>query len=93
MKISITPRASEHLTATYEYLHGISPRLAASQMRRIFDGIDQLKQFPESGHPGRVESTRELPIPRTPFLVVYSIAAQTIYIIAVLHGKQRWPQR
>jgi toxin ParE1/3/4 len=92
VKIRIAPTASAHLQAAFQYLDGISTKVAAEQMKRIFDGIDQLKRFPESGPTGRVEGTRELVIPRTPFVVVYSIDKDVINIVAVLHGSQRWPQ-
>ncbi len=92
MKIRIAPAASGHLTAAFEYLDAINSKAAAAQMKRIFDGVDQLKRFPESAPAGRVEGTRELVIPRTPFIVVYSIDADIINIVAILHSSQRWPQ-
>ena len=92
VKIRIAPAATAHLTAAFEYLDGINSKLASAQMKRIFEGIDQLKRFPESGHTGRFEGTRELVIPRTPFIVVYSIDRDVINIAAILHGSQRWPQ-
>ncbi len=92
VKIRIAPTASAHLEAVFQYLDAISPKVAVEQMKRIFDGIDQLKRFPESGPAGRVEGTRELVIPRTPFLVVYSIDRDLVNVVAVLHGSQRWPQ-
>lgn len=92
MKIRIAPAASAHLTAAFEYLDGINSKAAVMQLNRIFDGIDQLKRFPESAPAGRVGGTRELVIPRAPFLVVYSIEADVINIVAILHSSQRWPQ-
>lgn len=92
VKIRIAPAASGHLEAVFQYLDGISSKVAAAQMKRIFEGIDQLKRFPESGPAGRVAGTRELVIPRTPFVVVYSLEKDVINIVAVLHGSQRWPQ-
>lgn len=92
VKIRITLTASGHLEAVFQYLDGINSKIAAEQMKRIFDGIDQLKRFPESGPAGRVEGTRELVIPRTPFVVVYSIDKDVVNVVAVLHGSQRWPQ-
>lgn len=92
VKIRIAPAATAHLTAAFEYLDGINSKLASAQMKRIFEAIDQLKRFPNSGHTGRVEGTRELVIPRTPFIVVYSVDRDLINILAILHGRQCWPQ-
>jgi len=92
VKIRIAPTASAHLESVFQYLDGIGSKIPTEQMKRIFDGIDQLKRFPESGHIGRVNGIRELFIPRTPFVVVYLIEEDVINIVAVLHGSQRWPQ-
>ena len=92
MKIRIAPAASAHLSAAFEYLDAVNSKAAATQMKPIFDGIDQLNKFPESAPAGRVEGTRELVIPRTPFIVVYSIDADIINTVAILHSSQRWPQ-
>jgi len=51
----------------------------------------QLLTYLEIGRPGRVSDTRELAVPRTPYIVVYRILPITILILRVLHGAQRWP--
>ena len=40
---------------------------------RILDALQLLELFPESGRPGRVEGTRELVVPRLPYIVVYQV--------------------
>jgi toxin ParE1/3/4 len=40
-----------------------------------------------------VPDTRELVIARTPFVVAYRLRNETIEILRVLHGAQRWPDR
>ena len=41
--------------------------------------------------PGRVAGTRELVITGTPYVAAYAVTAETIRILRVLHGAQRWP--
>jgi toxin ParE1/3/4 len=67
------------------------PQAAAATARRIRKAIEGLCQFPERGRPGRVPGTRELVVPRTPFVVPYRISGQEIQVLAVLHGKRDWP--
>ena len=45
------------------------------------------------GRVGRVEGTRELPLPALPFIVVYCVlaSADAVEIVNVVHGAQRWP--
>jgi toxin ParE1/3/4 len=48
---------------------------------------------PRIGRPGRVPGTRELVIPKTPFIVPYRIVHGTIEVLRVYHGARRWPER
>jgi len=52
-----------------------------------------LTTFPQSGRTGRIGGTRELVVPRTPFIVAYRIKDETIDILAVHHTSRRWPER
>jgi len=52
-----------------------------------------LGDFPHSGRIGRVEGTRELPLPPLPFIVVYRVVEQAniVETVNVIHAVQRWP--
>ena len=54
-------------------------------------GIDGLRQFPERGQPGRVPGTRELVVPRSPFVVPYRVRGRRVEILGILHGARAWP--
>jgi len=45
------------------------------------------------GRPGRVEDTRELGVPDTPYVVAYTVLDERVVIIAVQNGAQKWPER
>ncbi|MGA2904494.1 MAG: type II toxin-antitoxin system RelE/ParE family toxin [Candidatus Korobacteraceae bacterium] len=92
MKIRLTPRASQQLLSAYEYLQATSASAAASQMKRIFNSIDLLERFPLAGRKGRIAGTREMVVPRTPFIVAYAIVGKEIQVLAILHAAQRWPE-
>lgn len=92
MKIRLTRRASNHLLAAYDYIRTGSPSAAGTQIKRIFDALDRLAEYPASGRKGRIEGTRELVVPRTPFIVAYAIVEDEILVLAVLHAAQRWPK-
>ncbi len=51
-----------------------------------------LPSSPEIGRPGRVPGTRELIIPRTPYIVPYRLVGNTIQVLRVFHGARRWPE-
>ena len=53
--------------------------------------VERLKGTPEIGRVGRVTGTRELGLSRTPYVIAYRIESETVLILRVLHGAQRWP--
>jgi toxin ParE1/3/4 len=59
--------------------------------RAIHDNAASLRQFPYKGRTGRVEGTRELPLPSLPFIVVYRIVKDDVEIANVVHGAQKYP--
>ena len=76
----------EHLRATIEQYN---PRAAAKMARAILLRLESLAEFPGMGKPGRIPHTRELVIPDTPFIVVYTTVEQTVQIVTVLHTARK----
>ena len=77
--------------AIFDYIEVDSLRAAIAVDDRIREQVETLARFPQSGRPGRIEGTRELVISRTPYIVAYRIAGDTVRILRVLHGARRWP--
>ena len=78
-------------TAIFDYIEADNPRAAIAIDDRIETRVEGLAQFPEMGRPGRIEGTRELVIPGTPYIAAYSIVGDTVRMLRVLHGAQQWP--
>ena len=57
--------------AIFDYIEADSPSAAAMVDDRIRLAVENLAEFPEMGRTGRVRGTRELVIPRTPYIAVY----------------------
>jgi addiction module RelE/StbE family toxin len=92
MKIIWSSRAVRHLKALRNYIAEDSPQSAAAIAARILNSIDLLATQPHMGRPGRVASTRELIIPGTPYVIPYRVRSDGLELIAVLHGRRKWPQ-
>ena len=75
----------------FTHIEADNPRAAIAVDERIATAARRLVDFPESGRPGRVAGTRELFITGTPYVAAYAVTAETIRILRVLHGAQRWP--
>ncbi len=94
MKIEWTLLAQADLKHIYAYIHEDDPQAAISVLGAIRNAIrGQLKTSPLSGRSGRVKNTRELIIPRLPYIVAYRIGISSIQILRVLHGAQQWPEK
>lgn len=93
MRVVWSQKAVQHLLALREHIAQNSERSASLVAKRILDSIELLQAHPEMGRPGRVLGTRELVIPDTPFIIPYRIRNERLELIAVFHGRQKWPKR
>jgi addiction module RelE/StbE family toxin len=84
--------ASEDRDAIFDYIEADNPSAAINIDDRICEQIGCLSRFPELGRPGRIDGTRELVIVRTPYIAAYRIEDDTVIILRILHGAQRWPE-
>jgi toxin ParE1/3/4 len=82
-------RAITDRDAQLDYIAHDNPRAAIEHGDRI---AHQLAQHPEMGRAGRKQSTRELVISHTPFIVIYRIKGERIELLRLLHGAQQWPK-
>jgi toxin ParE1/3/4 len=91
MKVVWSPRAIRHLVALREYIAKDSEQNAAQVAERILKAIELLQTQSEMGRPGRVLGTRELVVPGTPYIIPYRVRRERLELIAVFHGRQKWP--
>lgn len=91
MKIVWSRKAIQHLIALRDHIEKDSEENAAVVAKRILDAVELLQTQPEMGRPGRVLGTRELVVPNTPYILPYRIRHAQLELIAVFHGRQKWP--
>jgi toxin ParE1/3/4 len=92
MTIHWAKDATRQLLAAHAYVAADNPAPALRLLQRITKAVNLLAAHPLAGREGRVRNTRELVIPRTPYIVAYRIKRSGIQVLAVLHGKRRWPE-
>jgi plasmid stabilization system protein ParE len=83
------------MEAIAEYLEAKNRDAAQRVGARIRETINLLLKFPGMGHKGAQPGTREMLVPRLPYIIVYRIESHDdddwLAIIGVYHGAQRRP--
>ena len=89
-----SPEAIADLIALRAYIAEENPSAARRIALHIIHNVEELLSAnPDLGRPGRVPGTRELVIPKTPFIVPYRLQAGTIQVLRVFHAARHWPER
>lgn len=91
MKVIWSRRAIGNLIALRDYIAEDNPRSAAVVALRILDATQLLTTQPHIGRAGRITGTRELVIADTPYIIPYRVRSGTLELLAVFHGRQKWP--
>lgn len=85
--------ALDDLGAARRYIAENNPRGATRVHTAILASVGRLADHPGLGRPGRVDGTRELVVPRTPYIVAYATIGERVMILSVMHSARRWPDR
>ena len=97
MSVRWTRRAFADLDSILDAIAADRPEAARRVVESLLSHADGLRAHPHRGRPGRLHETRELVVPRLPYVIVYALraslveAAPEITVLRVLHGAMRWP--
>jgi toxin ParE1/3/4 len=91
MQLRWTEEAANDLERIADYLLLHAPDRAEELISRVYDAPTALLKFPNRGRPGKKEGTRELILAPLPYIVVYTVRADIVFVVRVLHGAQKWP--
>ena len=62
------------------YIAQDNPAAAGRVYERILRSVRNLADMPNMGRPGRVEDTRDLVVPDTPYVVAYTVLDEQVVI-------------
>lgn len=91
MKIQITKPATSDLQDIENYIRLDNSMAATRVVLRVLEAVEYLATYPTMGRNGRVPKTRELVVSGTPFVIIYQIRQQIIFILRILHAARKWP--
>lgn len=91
MKVIWTPEAEQDRIDVWDYIAAENPH-AAVQLDELFsDAVARLVEHPKLGKPGTISGTREL-IPHESYRLVYELAPEAIWILALVSTSRLWPK-
>jgi toxin ParE1/3/4 len=88
MQLRWAPAAAEDPFRIIEYIQQENPVAAQRVAKTVYESAGSLKSFPNKGRSGRVEGTRELPLPPLPFVVVYR-SEEIVWKLQMLSAARR----
>lgn len=92
MRIQWTDAAAGDLESIAAWIGPEDPDAAVRQVLLVVDAVEELLPVqPALGRAGRLTGTRELVIPKTPFVVAYRVRGQVVHVLRVLHEAMQWP--
>jgi toxin ParE1/3/4 len=94
MTLFWSPESIDDLLALRAHIAERDPAAAKEVAQHILYCVESLlAENPALGAPGRIPETRELVIPKTPYIVPYRVRDARIEIVRVYHSARRWPDR
>jgi toxin ParE1/3/4 len=93
MRVKWLRSALQNPHQAVHYIAQDNPIAASEAAESIWEAATRLEQHPHMGRPGRLNGTRELVVPRLPYVIRYRIKTETVEILRIHHMAQRWPER
>ena len=91
MELRWTQEAAADLERIADYLFEHAAGHAERLVRALYEAPASLLTFPNRGRLGKKDGTRELVMSPLPYIVVYTVRGDAIYVVRILHGSQQWP--
>ena len=88
MIVNVAERADAELSSAVAFLRQSNPRAADSLHLAVERALDSLEQFPNRGRSGSIEGTRELVVRGAPYVIVYSVSGDEVFVARIRHASQ-----
>lgn len=89
-RLEFTRKAFRDIAGIEEWIAVDNPKAAQDVAASILKTAEQLEVNPSLGRPGREDGTRELVLPKHPYILIYRLTAQRIRVLAVLHQSRKY---
>lgn len=92
MIVELSTRAKVELDAAIAHLESENPRAANKLRLAIERAVETLGQLPRRGRLGRIAGTREVIVRGAPYVIVYAIATDAVFVLSIRHTSRGWPR-
>ena len=93
IEIIWSPRSLRDVESIRDYIVHDSPRIAALVVERIFNTVERLKVFPESGRKVPERNDPEIrEVISAPYRIVYRLREDTVEIVTVFRASRLLPR-
>ena len=92
MRVKWLRGALRNLQQAVDYIARDNRGAAVEVSERIREAALQLEHHPFMGRPGRLTATRELIVPKLPYVIRYRVKLETVEILRIHHTARRWPE-
>ncbi len=86
MKVIFTQQALDAINSIYTFTTTLSDKKTAKwALELIYKTLEVIKEFPNIGKVGEKNNIREFVMNKIPYVIVYKIMDDKIYILAITH--------
>jgi len=89
VKLAWSRLALNDFESATDYIAQDNPNAAQQVAERILEATHRLRDYPYIGHPGDDPEQREWLVSRTPYVLIYEIHGDTVYIARVWHTSRQ----
>ncbi len=93
MRLEWTKRARRERNIIAAYVAERNPAAARRVIAAIDAQLEAVLEFPSLGTLGRVAGTREFVVSRLPYIVVYTVRDDVLYVLYVWDGRRNLPPK
>lgn len=88
MKVTFLPSAAKDLMWFRGYYTAVFPEGEAKAQQQLINLCQLLEANPYMGQTGKVEGTRRMNIPKTPFTLIYQVTKEDIEVLRLRDQRQ-----
>jgi plasmid stabilization system protein ParE len=93
VRVELADRARLDIQSIANAIAGEHPFHVKKFIARLGTTLDNLAAFPEIGRESERQGVRQIPLRGYPYVVVYQVSREAIYVTRVIHGAMDWPPR